>query len=102
MTTSEPVPIQLGMLGVPACIEDHHVVHAHTRLLTGGGEVFVAEHLRQNRGRQAPGHYVPRPRTAEPPSRQQPWLFPVATPEPVTFEEFEPATPVRAPQLSFW
>ena len=77
------------MLGVSACIEDHHLVQAHTRLLTGGGEAFVAEHLRKNRTGGGRKGSDPRPRVAEIPSRDQPNLFATERRE-VVFEAREP------------
>jgi hypothetical protein len=41
---------QLGMFGVGPQLVHAHVVAAHTRQLADGESVFVAEHLRWNRG----------------------------------------------------
>ena len=49
---SSPVPLQMGLFGVTNDILGLHVVQAHTRLLEDGSEVFVAEHVRWNRGKK--------------------------------------------------
>jgi hypothetical protein len=49
-----------------------HRVQAHSRVLADGTSVFVAEHLRWNRGRT---HRVPRPRLPEQPEPGQLGLF---------------------------
>lgn len=59
---SRPVEVQLGIFGGTNEIAAMHTVAAHTRVLHDGSEVFVGEHLRWNRGRQAP-----RPRAARAP-----------------------------------
>ena len=53
MYTSEmrPVAIQTDLFGGPSHIPGFHVVTAHSRVQADGNEVFVAEHVRLNRGR---------------------------------------------------
>ncbi|MEZ4320503.1 MAG: hypothetical protein R3F61_23685 [Myxococcota bacterium] len=73
MTVRGPVYVQLGLFGGTSTIDGMHVVAAHTRVRADGTEVFVAEHLRWNRGRQArPMPMFPK---APPRSDQQPLLF---------------------------
>lgn len=60
-----PVAIQVDLFGGPSHIPGFHVVAAHSRVQADGNEVFVAEHVRQNRGRSGKER-EPRPRaTAE-------------------------------------
>lgn len=47
------VPIQADLFGGPNHIPGFHVVSAHSRVQADGNEVFVAEHVRLNRGRSA-------------------------------------------------
>jgi hypothetical protein len=64
---------QPTLFGVPDDDEPMHTVAAHTRVLHDGTEVFVAEHVRWNRGRQA---YRPRRKKAPlPPTEDQLDLF---------------------------
>jgi hypothetical protein len=56
-----PVSVQLGLFGA-AEVAGFHVVSAHFRTTAEGDEVFVGEHLRNNRGRtRAPAAPPPRP-----------------------------------------
>jgi len=100
--------IQLGMLGVPAQLEDTHVVAAHTRVLASGEEVFVGEHVRWNRGRSA-GPSPARRRIPDGPSDDQLGLFAsVAAPPPppsparAVDDEAEVEASVPEGQLSLW
>lgn len=86
------------MLGVSACIENHHLVQAHTRLLTGGGEAFVGEYLRMNRKGGGRNDREPRPRVAEVPSQDQPSLFAILHRE-MAFEHREPTQTKLQSQL---
>ena len=45
---------QLGIFGQDEPPPEMHVVAAHTRLRADGTEVYVAEHLRWNRGKTGP------------------------------------------------
>ena len=47
-----PVAIQTDLFGGPSHIPGFHVVTAHSRVQPDGNEVFVAEHVRLNRGRK--------------------------------------------------
>lgn len=69
------VPVQLGLFAGFAEVAGVHTVSAHVRTLADGTEVFVGEHLRFDRGRQAPRPpEPPGPRPAPPPP-DQPGLF---------------------------
>lgn len=67
-------PVQLGLFAGCAEVAEMHVVSAHTRELSDGTSVFVGEHLRWNRGRQAPRTAPPALRPT-PPLPDQPGLF---------------------------
>jgi hypothetical protein len=59
------IPVQMGLFGGANELVGMHVVAAHTRVTTDGDAVFVAEHLRWNRGRHA-GPPAPRPKPPMP------------------------------------
>jgi len=71
---SRPIEVQLGIFGGSNEIAAMHTVAAHTRVLADGNEVFVGEHLRWNRGQQAPRPRAPRA-AAAPPDADHPSLF---------------------------
>ncbi|TNE86521.1 MAG: hypothetical protein EP330_22545 [Deltaproteobacteria bacterium] len=97
------VSVQLGLYGGTTELTDFHVVAAHTRVLADGSTTFVAEHLRWNRGRQAPRARVPRTPT---PDERHPSLF--GAPSPVEHEASPPDEPPEAgdsdapEQLTLW
>lgn len=67
-------PDQLGLFSDLHAPRGHHLVTAHTRVRADGTEVFVAEHVRWNRGRRPPG--APAPRRPPPTdARQLPLLL---------------------------
>ena len=94
--------VQLGLFGeCSGTIAATHVVSAHTRILSDGTEVHVAEHLRWNRGQQAVPR-MPRPAPRPPACAAQIQLFP-PEPAPRTSPVMEPEEVLPgAWQLPLW
>ncbi len=90
-------PFQLGMFGAVRSM-DAHLVAAHERMLADGTEVFVAEHLRWNRGRSEPRGRA-RSRTAAVSVKQES-LFPSVEVEAVPPKPFSKPTVWVATQMS--
>lgn len=100
---SRPIEVQLGIFGGSNAIAAMHTVAAHTRVLPDGSEVFVGEHLRWNRGRQAPRPRAPRVPTA--PTEDHPSLFHAAAPGPASPRDLAAPTqppPIDPRQLRLW